>query len=53
MILRILVTMTLAVTGAAVAAAPVGASEAVCEISLHDHTPGQYPGGLHLHNTCD
>lgn len=55
---RVTVTVLLAglgAFGAVVAAQPASAgvgSAPDCTIALHDHTPGVYPGGLHLHQDC-
>lgn len=30
----------------------VAAEQDICYISVHDHSPEVFPGGLHVHNTC-
>jgi hypothetical protein len=50
-LLATLAAAAFAVTGSAGLAAAHEGPE-VCEISVHDHTPGTYPGGTHIHNSC-
>ncbi len=48
--------LMLAIVGSTMSATNVASAQAdavdLCYITVHDHTPGVYPGGMHVHTNC-